>query len=236
MIFLRKIQFLLSSKAQLSVVIIFIISKISNIFIKKIIIQKKRKHQSFLKNKKITNDYFSSHSYNFHHYLQKLRPEFNYLEIGAYEGNSAIFIANDFNLSKIHCVDNWTSTEEYINHINFSKVEKNFDYNIRGYKNIKKIKASSDLFFKKNKETFDVIYVDGHHLGSQVFKDCNNAWKSLVINGYLICDDYIWKFYQNLNENPCYAINKFLKGIKGSYKVEKVSNSQIFIKKVNAKS
>ena len=83
---------------------------------------------------------------------------------------------------------------------------------------------------------FDVIYIDGHHLGSQVFKDCTNAWQKLNNNGYLICDDYIWKFYPDFMENPCYAINKFLENIKGLFNVEKVSNSQIFIKKISDKS
>ena len=112
-------------------------------------------------------------------------------------------------------------------------MEENFDFNVKNYKNINKIKKSSDEFFKNNSETFDIVYVDGHHLGSQVFKDCNNAWQILNDNGYLICDDYIWKFYSNINDNPCYAINNFLKVINGSYKIKKVTNSQIFIKKVN---
>jgi predicted O-methyltransferase YrrM len=229
----QKIKFLLKSRAPASVIIIFILSKISNIFIKTKIIKKKRNHQLSLRYKKITNDYFSSHAYNFYYYLSKLKSNFNYLEIGSYEGNSAIFIASQFKDSKINCVDNWTSTEEYIDHISFSKVEENFNFNIEDFKNINKIKKSSDEFFKNNNEMFDVVYVDGHHLGLQVFKDCNNAWKILNNDGYLICDDYIWKFYPNINENPCYAINKFLKNIDGSYNIKKVTNSQIFIKKIN---
>jgi predicted O-methyltransferase YrrM len=233
MIMFKKILFLLKSRAPLKIFIAFFLTKISNIFVKNKIIKKKRNHKLILKNKKITNDYFSAHAYNFYHYLKKLKYNFNYLEIGSYEGNSAIFIASQFKSAKINCIDNWTSTEEYINHITFSKVEENFDFNVKSYKNINKIKKSSDEFFKNNSETFDVVYVDGHHLGSQVFKDCNNAWQILNDNGYLICDDYIWKFYSNINDNPCYAINNFLKVINGSYKIKKVTNSQIFIKKVN---
>ena len=79
---------------------------------------------------------------------------------------------------------------------------------------------------------FDIIYIDGYHLGSQVYKDCINSWKFLKKDGLLICDDYIWNGYEDIKENPCFAINKFLTEIKDNYKLLKVSNSQIFIKKI----
>ena len=77
-------------------------------------------------------------------------------------------------------------------------------------KKIKKIKSTSDEFFNSNKKTFDVIYIDGDHYGSQVYKDCTNALKILKKNGYLICDDYFWNFYTKNEDNPCFAINIFL--------------------------
>jgi hypothetical protein len=80
---------------------------------------------------------------------------------------------------------------------------------------------------------FDTIYIDGYHHGSQVYKDCKNAWKFLKIQGYLICDDYIWDFYKITQDNPCYAINRFLLEMKGRFKIAKVSNSQIYIKKIS---
>ncbi len=227
-----KIFFLYKSDSSLNIIFNFIVSKFKNIFYKKRIVFLKRKHQSFIKKKKITNDYFSSHAFNFLFFLKKMSPNFKYLEIGSYEGNSAIFVANNFKESEINCIDNWKKTEEYINHKDFSEIESNFDYNVSDHPNIKKFKMSSDNFFENNRKYFDVIYVDGYHYGPQVKKDCENAWKCLRKNGYLICDDYIWKFYENIEENPCYAINQFLLKIKGSFKIEKTSNSQIFIKKI----
>ena len=47
------------------------------------------------------------------------------------------------------------------------------------------------IFFLLNKKTFDVIYIDGHHLAEQVYKDAVNSWKFLNTNGLLIFDDYI---------------------------------------------
>ena len=228
---MNKIIFLVKSKASFSIFLYFFNNKIFNIFVKRKIIKLKKNHQIFLKNKKITNNFFSAHAYNFY-YLSKLKSNFDYLEIGSYEGNSAIFVANNFKFSNIYCVDNWKITEEYLNHGDFSQIEKNFDYNILSHKNIIKLKNSSNKFFENNTKKFDAIYIDGHHFGPQVYKDCQNAWKNLNKNGYLICDDYTWNFYPNIKNNPCFAINKFLKKIDQQYKLEKISNSQIFIKKL----
>ncbi len=228
-----KLIFLYKSKSSLKVLIYFLLSKIKNLFFKREIIKHKRKHQSLISKKKITNDYFSSHAFNFFYYLKSFEESFDYLEIGSYEGNSAIFVASNFKNANIFCIDSWNKTEEYIDHIDFSDIEKNFDENTKSFDNIQKIKKNSDDFFLNNHKKFDVIYIDGYHHGSQVFKDCVNSWKFLKNEGYLICDDYIWNFYKNINDNPCYAINKFLREIKGYFKIEKISNSQIFLKKIN---
>lgn len=228
---MKKIIFLIKNKSKINIIMIFLIQKFLNIFIKKKIKSFKKRNQIFLKNKRITNDYFSMHSYNFFKYLNFLEGNFNYLEIGTYEGNSAMFVANTFPKSKVYCVDNWNKTEEYGDQ-NFDIVEKNFDYNTSSFNNILKFKNNSDDFFKKNNTLFEVIYIDGYHKDFQVLKDCRNAWKILKKNGLLICDDYIWNFYENIKENPCYSINKFINEIKNENKVLEVSKSQIFIKKL----
>ena len=228
---MKKIIFLIKNKSKINIILIFLIQKFFNIFIKKKIKSFKKRNQIFLKNKRITNDYFSMHSYNFFKYLNFLEGNFNYLEIGTYEGNSAMFVANTFPKSKVYCVDNWNKTEEYGDQ-NFDIVEKNFDYNTSSFNNILKFKNNSDDFFKKNNTLFEVIYIDGYHKDFQVLKDCRNAWKILKKNGLLICDDYIWNFYENIKENPCYSINKFIDEIKNENKVLEVSKSQIFIKKL----
>jgi SAM-dependent methyltransferase len=47
----------------------------------------------------------------------------------------------------------------------------------------------SDDFFKQNKETFDVIFVDGLHHSDQVLRDINNSLEVLSDGGYIICHD-----------------------------------------------
>ena len=228
-----RILFLKKCNAPLAVYYIYFLTKLRNFFFKRKIKYEKRKHKDFLKNKIISIDFFSPHAFNFLTILKKFKRQFNYLEIGSYEGNSALFVANNFPNSHISCVDTWVKTDEYDKKINFNIIEKNFNNNISNHKNIKKSKNTSDDFFKKNNTNYDVIYIDGHHLGSQVYKDIKNSWSCLSKYGYLICDDYIWNIEsKNIQSTPCYAINKFLKEIKNNYRVICVSNSQIYIKKV----
>ena len=49
-----------------------------------------------------------------------------------------------------------------------------------------KFKTKSDDFFIKNKEDFDIIYVDGLHTYNQVKKDLINALKALKSDGIII--------------------------------------------------
>jgi predicted O-methyltransferase YrrM len=230
---MKKILFLKRCKAPLKVFFIYFLTKFKNFFLRRKIIYFKRKHQNFIKNKKITNDYFSSHSFNFFNILKKKKSFFEYLEIGSFEGNSAIFVAKNFPMSKVTCVDPWIKTSEYAEELNFIDVEKNYDENTKEFENIKKYRMTSDTFFKLNSNMFDVIYVDGYHYGPQVLKDLRNSWKFLYTKGYLICDDYIWNLSEKTEITPCFVINKFLREIKNEFIIKKVSNSQIFIKKIN---
>ena len=231
--FFKKIEFLIKSNAPKKIIYNFIFSKVKNLFIKKKKKKFKKENQEFLKKKYITTDYFSSNSFYFYKILEKIK-NLKYLEIGAFEGNSSMFVARKFKTSKVYCVDNWEGKEEYYK-IDFNKIENNFDFNTHEYKNITKIKKNSDNFFLENNIKFSVIYIDGYHKATQVFKDFQNSWKSLLPNGIIIFDDYIWQFFEDIKDNPCYGINQFLKTIKNEYDVLLVSNSQLFIKKKNLK-
>ena len=227
---LNKIFFLINSGCSLEILLKFLYTKLSIILKKTKKKEIKKEHQLFLKHKKITQDYFSKNAYFFLDILKKL-GQFTYLEIGVFEGNSSMFVARKFKNSQIYCVDNWVGTEEY-SKTDFKIIEKNFDFNIRDFPNITKIKNSSDNFFKENKKKFEVIYVDGYHYASQVYLDFKNAWKCLLPGGYIIFDDYIWQFSKNYEDNPCYAINKYIKELKENYKIIFVTNSQLCIKRL----
>ncbi len=136
----------------------------------------------------------------------------NLLEIGSYEGRSALFFAHIFKNAEINCVDTWFGSDEHSD-TDFKKIESNFDKNVRHLINNKKLikyKTTSDNFFVKNNKTFDLIYVDGDHATKQVLKDLRNSWSFLNNNGFLLIDDYMWWFYKDLKNNPASAINSFI--------------------------
>jgi predicted O-methyltransferase YrrM len=228
-----KLSFLYKSESPFIVIYIFLISKIKIIFLKSKIKKEKRNHKIILSKKIISNDYFSRNAYYFNNLLKKLPKDFKYLEIGSYEGNSALYVAINFPNSNITCVDLWEGVEEYKG-INFNIIEKNFDLNLKDLDNVNKIKSTSDDFFVKNKIMYDFIYVDGNHKFDYVLRDCENAWKFLNDDGFLVCDDYIWNYYAEIKLNPCFAVNKFLK--RNKVKILFISNSQIFFQKIKSQA
>ena len=48
---------------------------------------------------------------------------------------------------------------------------------------------TSDEFFKQNKKTFDVIFIDGMHEAGYAERDINNSISCLNEGGYIICHD-----------------------------------------------
>ena len=73
-------------------------------------------------------------------------------------------------------------------------------------KNISYSKLDSDSFFKGNNSKFNLIYIDGSHEYEDVKKDFINALECLQNNGYIIFDDFVWSFYDDVQRNPMNAI------------------------------
>ena len=187
------------------------------------------------KKSNFTKDWFSRNIYFWLILLKKnnlLKKKLKILEIGSYEGMSAIFILSTLKKSHLTIVDTFKGSPEQVGVRTFANLKKIFSYNVKEYK--KRIfvhKIASDFFFKINNNKFDFIYVDGAHDYKSVFKDCVNSFKCLKKNGLLILDDYFWKFYDE-GKNPISAINFFLKKIKGRYKIE-FFTTQLAIKKLH---
>jgi hypothetical protein len=49
--------------------------------------------------------------------------------------------------------------------------------------------GTSDEFFNQNKQTFDIVFVDGLHLAEQVVKDVSNSLPVLRQNGVIVIHD-----------------------------------------------
>jgi len=118
------------------------------------------------------------------------------LEIGSYEGCSAVHFSDnflDYSESELVCVDPF-DTKDTTSPVS-ENTKKLFMENIKKSKNGDKIhlrEMYSSEFYKINNQTFDFIYIDGSHLVSDIQVDFVECLKILNDGGVLWMDDYLW--------------------------------------------
>ena len=145
----------------------------------------------------------------------------NFLEIGSFEGRSAVWTIENMmeDGGEIYCIDTWeggaehtpedmAGTEERFKH-NVGLVMDNFvDRHVLPIKSTS-VEALGGLIAQKKQ--FDFIYIDGSHLAKDVLTDACMAWPLLKKNGFMVFDDYMWKppgF--KLLDRPKLAVDSFV--------------------------
>ena len=232
--FYYRLRYQLRKKANFKILYAFLLDRLKHPLNKTKKKYLKNKHKNFLVSKKTTSDYFSLNAYYWDLIINKNFNTFSYLEIGSWEGNSALYILENFKTKKVVCVDIWDLYEDSYKNESFKRFE-NFQSNLLSYKDrYSFFKNTSDIFFKDNNEKFDIIYIDGWHEAPQVYKDICNSWNCLNKDGIIICDDYFYgDIKSNLNINlPADSINRFILENENKVKVLNVNNTQVFIKKL----
>jgi hypothetical protein len=110
----------------------------------------------------------------------------DYLEVGSWEGQSAVLAAWLFRNARITAVD-WFAN---------AGAETNFDHNTAPFTDrLEKVKGTTwDVLsgFAAEKRSFDVIYIDADHRFDSVLLDTILSWSLLRVGGYLVWDDYLW--------------------------------------------
>ena len=143
-----------------------------------------------------------------------LNEPINILELGAFEGRSAIFMLENYcqhRDSKITTID-----------FEFNNQKENLEHNLSVCNNPKLEYIESDFFdilpkllVKKNK--YNLIYIDGGKSSKTTIFQIAIAWQLLEKNGILYLDDYGWGGENN--ERPREAIDFFLSTYKNDYKI-----------------
>lgn len=140
------------------------------------------------------------------------------LEVGSWEGGSAIFFLNFFPSSNVTCIDTFAGSPTGLDRNAFLETapesERRFDANTAAFgSRVRKIKGRSvrelDRLVEET-ESFDLIYIDGDHTRDAVLIDSLLAWKLLRPGGVLIWDDYKWKRGHPENMRPQPAIDLFV--------------------------
>jgi SAM-dependent methyltransferase len=154
------------------------------------------------------------------------RPYLRMLEIGSFEGASAIWYLDNIltqPTSELICVDVFPSL-----------VEERFDHNISvsgSAKKVTKMKGRSDALVPSLPlESFDLIYVDGSHRAIDVLMDGVLAWQRLKPGGILIFDDYLWSLQRPLNERPQMAVDLCLELFAGRFELV-LKDYQVMLRK-----
>ncbi len=72
----------------------------------------------------------------------------NMLEIGSWEGRSAVFLMHYFPVAEITCVDTWKGSDEHVGDESLMSVEERFDSNVAQFGGrVRKFKGTSLQFF-----------------------------------------------------------------------------------------
>lgn len=163
-------------------------------------------HQSKEKGYQFTTDWFSWHIPNWERLLKGFvgYPGLNALEVGSFEGMSTCYLLDHILTSptaNITCVDIFENM----------LVEHSFDFNISktGSQNKvdKMVGQSKKILRMLPLESYDLIYIDGSHIATDVLRDAVLCWDLLKVGGILIFDDYE---YETPIEKPSDAIDVFL--------------------------
>jgi predicted O-methyltransferase YrrM len=135
------------------------------------------------------------------------KPNLKFLEIGSFEGRSAIWLLENVlthPTSNLTCIDHWVR----------EMIFRRFRNNIKKYlekTNIVHDYSSNALRKYEPVPTFDFIYIDGGHSAPCVIEDMILSFPLLKPGGVFILDDYKWRTDLAEDERPELAVDSFIK-------------------------
>ena len=170
------------------------------------------------------SDWVTANSSNWERELAHLvgEPNLNYLEIGVFEGRSLIWMLDNV-LTHPSC------RATGIDMFHLKKFEKTFRSNLKKAGHEKRVTTlvgkSEEMLRGLERESFDLIYIDGSHMATHVFMDAAMTWPLLKTGGILMFDDYAWKGPGLITRSmpdellPRSSINAFLTANRNSLKL-----------------
>lgn len=127
------------------------------------------------------------------------REQLNYLEIGSFEGMSAVWVCDNLPNAHITCIDPFSGSIEHDNEQKrnlYERFHRNVVVNFPSRITVFKQKSSDALPHLSNSNelsnSFDIIYIDGDHHADAVYQDAKQSWSLLKDGGMMIFDDYLW--------------------------------------------
>lgn len=161
------------------------------------------------------------------------------LEIGSWEGRSALFFLNYLPRARLVCVDTFAGSIEH--HTwpwwqrigQLRSIETRFDRNLAPFAHrVRKLKDDSLHAVGRlglEGQRFDLVYVDGSHRAIDVYRDGVLAWPLVAPGGIVMFDDY-QRQLGPAEERPHVGIDAFLAAVKAEHE-ELFRGHQIIIRK-----
>jgi hypothetical protein len=183
-----------------------------------------RLREEVLARGEFTRDWFTAHLGPWEPLLHDLEGRAaRVLEIGSYEGLSTCYLLSRLPDATTTCIDTFAEAPRIDSFAGVQNLEATFDRNValvdasRVRKLVgRSVEVLSDLV--ADGPSFDLVYVDGSHLGLDVIVDAALSWQVLKPGGALIFDDYE---YRDHGEDPLLrpgpAIDAFLALVEGKY-------------------
>ena len=152
--------------------------------IKKNFNQNLSQFEEIIKSKKFSTFWFLNNIHAFDYFFPKDKnKKFSFLEIGSFEGMSALYVLSNFKNCDVYCIDLWNDTHDNRKNLkyDFNKIEENFNENLKEYK-FEKIIIACGAFSKKLTDNLsEKIPLDterGYHVH---FKNCDHLLSRPVI-------------------------------------------------------
>jgi len=177
--------------------------------------------------KTFSTDWAGNHFFLWAELLHPLREQpVRILEIGSWEGRSALFFLNYLPRSRMVCIDPFEGNIEHRLDPYFQqlvlKTEAQFDCNLAAFADrVEKIKGSSTTILPAlgvSGRRFDLAYIDGSHMAADVYSDAVLTWPMVEPGGIVIFDDYEWDLMGSDCERPRLGIDAFLAAFRGEYR------------------
>ena len=150
-----------------------------------------------------TKDWFKCGPQVWGQLIPHLPARKNFLEIGSFEGRSAVWTIENMveDGGEIYCIDTWEGGDEHTPE-DMTGVEERFHQNItlvrskfpnRAVVSLRGTSVEGLAGLLAHKKQFDFIYIDGSHIAKDVLTDACMTWPLLKDKGFMVFDDYMWR-------------------------------------------
>ena len=184
-------------------------------------------------------DWFSRNIFYWKKHLLsfKGKSNLNFLEIGSFEGRSAIWLLEHILFaptSKLTCID---AFEEPPNDsFDCKLIETNFLHNIKETGALSRVNIIKEythtVLPTLQPNSFDFIYIDASHKAKDVLDDTVFSWRLLKSKGLLFFDDYKYIEGDTAIDCPKMAIDAFLSMRPSEYNILD-HDYQLYIQKLD---